>query len=102
MSVGLQALAGHVCDICAMYIHGRFGPVVTTQSKEANLLWVRSLCFECIVTKQYAVLTLKYAECPESVSMEMWGWQGQGWQSGWWGCSPRYNKHMSYVCWAMS
>ena len=35
-------------DIRATYVHERFGPVVATQSSEANLLWVRSLCFQRI------------------------------------------------------
>src|SRR5258706_15074917 len=62
--VGLQVSVKCMC--CTTHLHGGFGPAVTTRSPIVQV-------FSTFIIKQCAVLTLQYAECPENVSMEMWG-----------------------------
>ena len=53
----------------------------------------------------HGMLTSNYAECPENVSMEMWGRWGSGVAGAaqQWQCGPRDNKkHVGDVCWAIS
>ena len=49
----------------------------------------------------HGMLTSNYAECPENVCMEMWGWWGGGGSTA--VVVPRdNNKHMSDTRWALS
>src|SRR5258706_8981394 len=97
MSCGLgHKYVQHVCNIhtqrvqpCSCYAVQPSPPEVLAHSSLNDTL-------------NHISLTLHYAECSENVSMELWEQQSRGWQGrGQWGCSPRYNKHVSGVCWAV-